>query len=205
MQRDLSTDTHAPTLAAGANSGLAVQRVPLMSENATPQREATSPSRLIVRTLELLLVGCLLTMIVMVFGNVVLRYGFDSGLVLSEELSRFAFVWMTFVGAILAAREGLHVGVDTVLVALPGWAQRLCLVVAELLVIACCLVFVWGTWRQHEVNATTYAAVSGLPLIWIFGVGYVTGAGIAYISLMRIVHILRGLPLARETAPEELA
>jgi TRAP-type C4-dicarboxylate transport system permease small subunit len=176
-----------------------------MSENTPSQRKATGPGRLIVRVLELLLVGCLLTMIAMVFGNVVLRYGFDSGLVLSEELSRFAFVWMTFVGAILAAREGLHVGVDTVLVALPDWAQRLCLVVAESLVIACCLVFVWGTWRQHEINATTYAAVSGLPLIWIFGVGYVTGTGIAYISLMRIVHILRGLPLERETAPEELA
>jgi TRAP-type C4-dicarboxylate transport system permease small subunit len=170
-----------------------------------PKGALAGTGRAIVRLLEVLLVVCLVTMIAMVFGNVVLRYGFNSGLVLSEELSRFAFVWMTFVGAILAAREGMHVGVDALLVALPEWARRLCLVVAEMMVIACCAVFVWGTWRQHEVNATTQAAVSGLPLIWVFGVGYLTGAGIAFISLQRIVHLLRGGPLERETAPEEAA
>ena len=31
-------------------------------------------------------------MVVMVFGNVVLRYGFNSGIAISEELSRWLFV-----------------------------------------------------------------------------------------------------------------
>jgi len=175
-----------------------------MRDNPSHSGALAGAGRAVVRVLEILLVVCLLTMIAMVFGNVVLRYGFDGGLVLSEELSRFAFVWMTFVGAILAAREGMHVGVDALLVALPDWAHRACLVLAELLVIACCAVFVWGTWRQHEVNATTMAAVSGLPMIWVFGVGYVTGGGIAFISLQRIVHILRGGSLERAPAPEGL-
>jgi len=176
-----------------------------MNHTTSPNGAARGLGMGIVRALELLLVTCLLTMVVMVFGNVVLRYGFDSGLVLSEELSRFAFVWMTFVGAVLAAREGLHVGVDSLLTVLPDWGRRLCLVVSELLVIACCLVFVWGTWRQHDVNASTQAAVSGIPLIWLFGVGYLTGIGIAFISALRIVHLLRGLPLERETTHEDLS
>lgn len=162
-------------------------------------------SRGITRVLEVALVVCLVVMIIMVFGNVVLRYGFDSGLVLSEELSRFAFVWMTFVGAVLAAREGLHVGVDAMLTILPDWAHRACLVLAEALVIACCAVFFWGTWQQHEVNATTKAAVSGLPLSWIFGVGYLTSVGIGIISAARIVHILRGLPLQHAAEHEDIA
>ncbi|KQT09783.1 hypothetical protein ASG30_14305 [Ramlibacter sp. Leaf400] len=166
-----------------------------MGEKAFAARAAAGTGRAVVRTLEVLLVACLLTMVVMIFGNVVLRYGLDSGIVLSEELSRFAFVWMTFVGAILAAREGLHVGVDSLLNVLPGWARRVCMVASELLVIACCAVFFWGTWRQHEVNATMKAAVSGLPLIWVFGVGYVTSIGIALVSLLRIGRLLRGLPL----------
>jgi TRAP-type C4-dicarboxylate transport system permease small subunit len=175
-----------------------------MRVNTQTPAALAGTGRAIVRVLELLLVACLLTMLAMVFGNVVLRYGFDSGLVLSEELSRFAFVWMTFVGAILAAREGMHVGVDALLEALPDAAHRACLVLAELLVIACCAVFVWGTWVQHGINASTHAAVSGLPMIWVFGVGYVTGVGIGFISAQRIVHVLRGGALARPTASEGL-
>ena len=47
------------------------------------------------KLLELLLVLLLAAMVVMVFGNVVLRYAFNSGITVSEELSRWAFVWMT--------------------------------------------------------------------------------------------------------------
>lgn len=176
-----------------------------MPDDRPSLRTLTGAGRAITRVLELALVTCLATMIVMVFGNVVLRYGFDSGIVLSEELSRFAFVWMTFVGAVLAAREGLHVGVDALLHKLPDWAHRACLVVSELLVIGCCAVFFWGTWRQHEVNASTQAAVSGLPLIWIFGVGYLTSIGIGLISAARIADLLRGVPLAPAVEHEDLA
>jgi hypothetical protein len=43
--------------------------------------------------------ACLAAMVVLVFGNVVLRYGFNSGIAVSEELSRWLFVWLTFMGA----------------------------------------------------------------------------------------------------------
>jgi TRAP-type C4-dicarboxylate transport system permease small subunit len=177
----------------------------LMPQPGVAGRAARRAGRGIVRVLEVLLVACLLTMVVMIFGNVVLRYGFNSGLVLSEELSRFAFVWMTFVGAVLAAREGLHVGVDGLVKVLPAWVGRACLALAEVLVIACCAVFFWGTWRQHEVNASTVAAVSGLPLIWVFGVGYFTSVGIAFISAQRLVRIARGLPLQHAEAHGDVA
>ena len=44
-------------------------------------------------------------MVVLVFGNVVLRYAANSGITVSEELSRWLFVWMTFLGAIVALKE----------------------------------------------------------------------------------------------------
>jgi len=52
------------------------------------------------RAIDALLATLLLAMVLMVFGNVVLRYAFNSGIVVSEELSRFCFVWLTFIGAI---------------------------------------------------------------------------------------------------------
>ena len=44
-------------------------------------------------------------MVLLVFGNVVLRYGFNSGITVSEEVSRWLFIWGTFMGAIVALRE----------------------------------------------------------------------------------------------------
>jgi len=52
-------------------------------------------------------------MVVLVFTNVVMRYAFNSGITISEELSRWLFVWMTFMGAIVALRERAHLGTDT--------------------------------------------------------------------------------------------
>jgi len=47
----------------------------------------------------------LAVMVVMVFGNVVLRYAFNSGIIVSEEVSRWLFLWVTFLGAIVALRS----------------------------------------------------------------------------------------------------
>jgi TRAP-type mannitol/chloroaromatic compound transport system permease small subunit len=44
---------------------------------------------------------CLALMVILVFGNVVLRYALNTGITISEEVSRFLFVWLTFVAAAL--------------------------------------------------------------------------------------------------------
>ena len=64
------------------------------------------------RLLSVLMVACLALMVVLVFGNVVMRYAFNSGFTLSEELSRWLFVWMTFLGAVVALNERGHLGTD---------------------------------------------------------------------------------------------
>lgn len=47
--------------------------------------------------IRVLAVLCIITMVVLVFGNVVLRYGFNESILISEEISRWAFVWLTFL------------------------------------------------------------------------------------------------------------
>jgi hypothetical protein len=51
---------------------------------------------------------CLAVMALAVFINVVLRYGFGSGIAVSEELSRLLFVWLVFIGAAAAYPRGEH-------------------------------------------------------------------------------------------------
>ena len=54
------------------------------------------------RILKCTIAVCLAVMVVLVFGNVALRYIFNSGITMSEELSRWLLVWLTFLGAIVA-------------------------------------------------------------------------------------------------------
>ena len=74
--------------------------------------------------LKIAIVTCLALMVILVFGNVVLRYAFNLGITMSEELSRFLFVWLTFLGAIIAFREHGHLGVDMVVSRLSGRRQE---------------------------------------------------------------------------------
>jgi TRAP-type transport system small permease protein len=144
------------------------------------------------RIAEFLLVTLLVLMVVMVFGNVVLRYGFDSGIMSSEELSRFFFIWITFLGAIIALREKAHLGLDTVVRLLPQGGKKAAYGVSNLLMLGCCVLMFYGTWRQHNINATTRSAMTELPMSWVYGVGYVASIAMGLIIIGNLVRLARG-------------
>ena len=72
------------------------------------------------------MVVSLALMVIMVFGNVVLRYLFNSGITMSEELSRLLFLWLIFVGSVVAMKEHAHLGVDTLVSRLPRGGKVFC-------------------------------------------------------------------------------
>jgi TRAP-type transport system small permease protein len=129
---------------------------------------------------------------VMVFGNVVLRYGFNSGLDYSEELSRFLFIWITFLGAIIAMRENAHLGLDTLIRFLPRAGKKFCFGLSNLLMLGCCCLMFYGTWRQHQINATTFSAVTGIPMSWVYGVGYLASVAMGLLILRNLVKLALG-------------
>ena len=146
----------------------------------------------VLRAAEVLLGLLLLGMVVMVFGNVVLRYGFNSGIVVSEEMSRIFFVWLTFIGAVVASHEGTHLGMDNVVSTMSRKGKVVSLGVCQVLVLVCCAIFFWGTLRQHEVNATNAAPVTGMSMIWVFGIGYVTSVLIGVHAVHTLWRVLSG-------------
>jgi len=66
------------------------------------------------------------------------------------------------------------------------------MVLSDLLVLLCCAVFFWGTWRQAPLNATNIAPVSGMNMLLVFGVGFFTAGGIGWMTLLRLVRALTG-------------
>ncbi|WP_438755027.1 TRAP transporter small permease [Pararhizobium sp. O133] len=147
---------------------------------------------LFYKALEVLLIALLSGMAIMVFVNVVLRYAMNSGLTVSDELARYFFVWLTFIGAVVTFREHGHLGVET-LVALFGRRGRIiCMIVSNLVIIACSAIFFWGTWMQLPINWSMKAPVTGLSMGFVYGSGFFTGAGCAIIALERLVRLLTG-------------
>jgi TRAP-type C4-dicarboxylate transport system permease small subunit len=152
------------------------------------------------RLIEISLVLLLAGMVVMVFANVVLRYGFNSGLNISEEMARYFFVWLTFIGAIVAFRDHGHVGVESFVRLLGPRGRIICVLLSNLIIVVLSVILVWGTWKQHAINASMTAPVVGLSMIWVFGVTYVTGLAIGAMALVRVGLALTGRVSAAEMA-----
>lgn len=144
------------------------------------------------KLLEFLVVVCMVAMVAMVFGNVVLRYGFNSGIDVSDELSRYCFIWLTYLGAMVAMREGGHLGVDTLILRLPLLGKKLCLFLSESLMLFCNVLFFMGTWEMHELQVTNVSPVVGLSMIWIYGIGYVVSVVMGLINLHTLYRLLSG-------------
>jgi TRAP-type C4-dicarboxylate transport system permease small subunit len=146
----------------------------------------------LTRALEIVMVLCLVVMLVMVFGNVVLRLVFNTGIDLSEEIPRFAFVWMTFLGAVVGMRRRAHLGVDMLVQALPVLGRKVCWGISQAVMLVCCLYIVYGTWLQHDIIKGNASPVAQLSMLWVFGVSYITGAAIALICASNLLRLVAG-------------
>ncbi|MBA3592245.1 MAG: TRAP transporter small permease [Pseudomonadota bacterium] len=144
------------------------------------------------KLLELLVVVCMVAMVIMVFGNVVLRYGFNSGISVSDEMSRYFFIWLTYIGAMLAMHEGGHLGVDTLIKHLPILGKKVCLFLSEVLMLFCNVLFFMGTFKMHELQVTNVSPVVGISMIWIYGVGYIVSVVMAIINLNVLFRLVTG-------------
>jgi TRAP-type transport system small permease protein len=125
------------------------------------------------RLLTLLMVLMLALMVVLVFGNVVLRYVFNSGITVSEELSRWLFLWMTFLGAIVALKEHGHLGTDVLVARLPRAGKKACLIVGQLLMLYVTWLLFRGSWAQVVINLEVEAPVTGASVGIFYGAGVV--------------------------------
>ena len=68
--------------------------------------------RFFVRANQVLIGVMMLVMFVLVFINVVGRYGFNVSYAPAEEISTFLMIWVAYLGAGLALREGRHATID---------------------------------------------------------------------------------------------
>lgn len=132
-----------------------------------------------------LFLGILFCLIViLIFTQVLFRYLLNNSLNWTEELAKYLFVWMTFIGAACAFKDKIHIGVDFFVGLLPLKYQRY-MRMADIVLIsffsACATIIgymwtidVWGTLSpalELPIALVLYAAFpTGSALICILGI-----------------------------------
>jgi TRAP-type C4-dicarboxylate transport system permease small subunit len=142
--------------------------------------------------IDVLLALLMFGMVVLVFGNVVLRYGFNSGITMSEEVSRWFFIWLTFLGSVVLLNDRKHLGTDMLVGRLSPQGKRLCLVASQALMLYVTWLLFKGSLEQAQINVDVQAPTTGASMAIFYASGVVFGASAALIIVRDMVLVLTG-------------
>lgn len=142
-------------------------------------------------TLKVLIVSSLVCITLLIFSNVVLRYGFNSGLFFSEEISRLAFVWLVFAGAQLMLHENGHIGVDIVTSRVSPTVGKYLLLLTQVLMLYVTWLFLQGSWKQTLINLHVGAPSTGVSMALFYGAGLVFSVLSAVLIAVQMIGNLR--------------
>lgn len=133
------------------------------------------------------IIGLLLTiMLVLVFANVVLRYGFESGLRASVELSRLGLVWVVMLGAVVVLRRDEHLAVTEIT---ENFMPKLVPILRRMgwviVLISVSMLFI-GSFNQMMDNWGDISQLTGLPSALFYLAGFISGLLMAVVAAGRI-------------------
>ena len=148
----------------------------------------------IERIVEKLMAVALTLIVLLIFSNVVGRYLLGTSFAGAEELSRLLFVWLVFLGAILALRRRAHLGVELVQARLPRWARKGCAVITHVLTLYALWLFLAGSWTQTQIGMNVYSTVLHFPNALVASAGLVCAASMMLIVANNLLRILTNHP-----------
>lgn len=121
-----------------------------------------------------------------VFLNVILRYGFQTSILSVDELSRYLFVWLTFIGAIVAFMDNAHVQVTFLVEKLSPKNQRRMSLLTHTLILLLCIALSWGGIQKALQDWSDHSPILGIPVGLMYAACLPTGVAIALIELRRL-------------------
>lgn len=154
--------------------------------------------RFLWQFMDLIMATLMALMIILVFTNVVLRYGFSSGLRQSIELSRWGFVWVVMLGSVVVLRRGEHLAITDVSEALFPRAIPILRRVSWAVILLSVTLLFWGASKQTIANWHNYSQLTGLPKGLLYLPGGIAGFMMVFIALGQLF-----FPKAFQDEPSE--
>ncbi len=159
----------------------------------------------VMKCLEVVIVGLISVMSILVIVNVALRFFFSSSIVVSEELSRFMFIYIVFLGSIVALKEDGHIYVDFIAKAFPRPIQWVLKLVVNCCMLYCCYVLLLGSVELSEYNMVDKSPVAGIPMGYIYFAGAIGAAGMGIVLIIRIIKHITSFSSWLKAAPAPTA
>lgn len=114
------------------------------------------------QALQIVIFAIFLVLIVLVFSNVVARYLLNSGLPWAYETSRWLFVWMVFLGAVVGLVRSEHMATDMITSRLPKTVQFTLGLVCILAMALVCGLILTGSLKQAFINLNVPLPVTAI-------------------------------------------
>jgi len=145
-----------------------------------------------MRWLEPVLAAILAVLVTVVLSNVIGRYLLGAGITWADELARFLFVWLTFLGAVLGLARGAHIGMELVVSALPELPARLLRLLALGLMAIFLTVWAWYAVELVQRSMTFRTPALGVPRGYVYAVAPASAGLMLLVCLHQIWRELRG-------------
>jgi C4-dicarboxylate transporter DctQ subunit len=136
----------------------------------------------------------LVAMTLLVFVEVVMRFGFGSGFLWAQELTLYLSAWFVLFGVSYGLKVGAHIGVDAFIKTLPALGQRILSGIAVILALVYCGLFIYGATIYLNKMRRIHIELEDLPVeLWIAQSILVIGLVFLSIRLLMLLwHIARG-------------
>lgn len=153
--------------------------------------DESKPTTLLEKIGNLSLILCVVIMFGPILLNIILRYGFDSGFVSSDEIARVAFIYMTFIGGAITFIEGRHIGVKGLPAMVKPGAARVLKLVAMAATLVATLILAGGAWQLILHNHGGRTPVLEIPIEVLYFPILLAGAVIVISIVIKAIAILR--------------
>ena len=130
-------------------------------------------------------------MVTVTFVQVIRRYVLGDTYPWAEEFARYCFVWIVFLGSVLAYERGVHIGVDLLTQHAKGGLKKALAVLVELLIVIFCVAVIYASIPILEVNQLQVSPGLGVRMSHVYTVIPLSMALIVVLATVRIVRILR--------------
>ncbi len=155
------------------------------------------------KVLEIIISVGLLIMIITSFSNVLIRYtnyipGWSEtifGSVLMKltgknaEIARIGFIYLVYLGSIIAARDNKHLMIDTLLMRVPPMVQKIIYVIIQLIIMVLMGVLAAGAWSIATKNINDFWVATQFPVFMIHIMGVVLGVALIIISIANLFRL----------------
>ncbi|MBQ4436383.1 MAG: TRAP transporter small permease [Lachnospiraceae bacterium] len=156
---------------------------------------------------EIFLVILMIAATLLVAAQVVTRFILKVPLPWSEEIARYMFLWLTWVGAAYATKERKHVRIDIIYEKLPEAGKKVCTVISTIIWIVFLGIMVYLSFRltRSVASGGQIAVGSGIPM-WIPYASIPVGMGLMLFRLLQnSVKDIRQAKAAKEGGEDHAA